>query len=233
MSLMRVLETEVMDTAEEAADYDAMDHNEVNARFVRGLLAARESLAPAPGPWSCLDVGTGTARIAIELAKQAPDVVVTAEDLATHMLDVAAINVRAAGFERRIQLRLVDGKAPTSGELYDVIMSNSVVHHMAEPSLLLSAMKSRLKPGGMLYVMDLRRPRSEEELSALVAEHGGLLVGDPVADARTKRQNKLFADSLRAALTVPELLERAHPLGFAGRDCYEVGDRHLLLLARA
>ena len=32
--LPRVLEPEVMDTAEEARDYDTMDHSEVNRRFV-------------------------------------------------------------------------------------------------------------------------------------------------------------------------------------------------------
>ena len=35
----RVLEPELMDTALEAADYDAMDHTEVNRRFVDDLLA--------------------------------------------------------------------------------------------------------------------------------------------------------------------------------------------------
>ena len=38
--LPRTLEPEVMDTAEEAADYDAMDHSEVNRVFVDDLLAA-------------------------------------------------------------------------------------------------------------------------------------------------------------------------------------------------
>jgi hypothetical protein len=33
----RILETEVMDTAEEAADYDAMDHSQVNRIFVSSL----------------------------------------------------------------------------------------------------------------------------------------------------------------------------------------------------
>ena len=34
--LPRVLEPEVMDTAEEARDYDAMDHSQVNRVFVAG-----------------------------------------------------------------------------------------------------------------------------------------------------------------------------------------------------
>jgi hypothetical protein len=38
--LQRVLEPEVMDTAEEAIDYDRMDHREVNRRFVDDFLHA-------------------------------------------------------------------------------------------------------------------------------------------------------------------------------------------------
>ena len=40
-SLARVLEPEVMDSTDEARDYDAMDHGEVNRRFVDDLLAAQ------------------------------------------------------------------------------------------------------------------------------------------------------------------------------------------------
>ena len=47
MSLARILEPEVMDSPQEAADYDAMDYREVNERFVTELLAA---LPPAPSP---------------------------------------------------------------------------------------------------------------------------------------------------------------------------------------
>ena len=38
--LPRILEPELMDTAEDAREYDAMDHAAVNAVFVNDLLAA-------------------------------------------------------------------------------------------------------------------------------------------------------------------------------------------------
>ena len=61
--LPRVLEPEVMDTAQEAADYDAMDNREPNDRFATDCLQfARFS----PGARS-LDVGTGTALIPIAM----------------------------------------------------------------------------------------------------------------------------------------------------------------------
>ena len=73
--LPRTLEAEVMDSAAEARDYDAMDHREVNRVFVADFLAAWG------GGGSVLDVGTGTAQIPIELCRRSPLPVVTAIDL--------------------------------------------------------------------------------------------------------------------------------------------------------
>ena len=80
--LPRVLEPEVMDSAEEAADYDAMDHAEVNRVFVADFLAFW------PGRGGVLDVGTGTAQIPVALCRQAPEYQVVGIDLADHMLRV-------------------------------------------------------------------------------------------------------------------------------------------------
>ena len=87
--LPRVLETEAMDTAAEAADYDAMNHAEVNRRFVEELLAfAKWDCTPRARRVRVLDVGTGTAQIPIELCRQAAGVHVTGVDLAAHMLQL-------------------------------------------------------------------------------------------------------------------------------------------------
>lgn len=65
--LKRRLEPEVMDTSEDARDYDSMDHSTVNRVFVDDFLAfARSSgfdarLVDLLRPSRVLDVGTGTA----------------------------------------------------------------------------------------------------------------------------------------------------------------------------
>ena len=108
--LQRVLEPEVMDSPQEAADYDAMDHREVNARFVDDLLAvvagaplpkgALPSRTPASSepdepdrPWDVLDLGTGTAQIPIVLCQRWECCRVLAVDAAVAMLDLARYNL--------------------------------------------------------------------------------------------------------------------------------------------
>src|SRR5947199_5791543 len=104
--LPRVLEPEVMDSAEEARDYDAMDHAAVNRVFVADFLAVWNGRGPV------LDVGTGTAQIPIELCRRHSGVQVTAIDLAEQMLRVGRENVARAGLAGRITLELQDAKNP-------------------------------------------------------------------------------------------------------------------------
>src|SRR3954470_15514539 len=117
MPLFRVLEPEVMDSAAEAADYDAMDHAEVNRRFVDDLLAVMErsqksevrdqtvttSLTSDLCPLtSILDLGTGTALIPIELCQKFVNCRIMAADAAVSMLELARYNIEVNSLTDRI-----------------------------------------------------------------------------------------------------------------------------------
>src|SRR5262245_27582751 len=122
--LPRVLEPEVMDSAEEAADYDAMDHSAVNRLFAAHFLAAWNGRNPV------LDVGTGTAQIPIELCRQSPAPQVVAIDLAEHMLAVGRENVRRAGLDDRLRLECLDAKnLPFAARSFAAVVSDSSVQH--------------------------------------------------------------------------------------------------------
>src|SRR5688500_15783094 len=103
----RILESEVMDSPEEARDYDAMDHRAVNYAFVADLLGRLRSTrtdrdARSRAPVRVLDVGTGTALIPIALAQQNRSALITAANLSTEMLKLAQRNVESAGLIDRI-----------------------------------------------------------------------------------------------------------------------------------
>ena len=221
----RTLEPEVMDTEAEARDYDAMDHAEVNGRFVGDLLAFR------PRVRDVLDVGTGTARIPIELCKRAPKVHVVAIDLAEHMLTVARENIAAAKLEGRISLEKRDAKsAGWPDGKFEVVLSNTILHHIPEPADLIREMWRLTAAGGTIFLRDLARPRSVTEVSALVEKYGGAPASEePRVVASHQRQRALFEASLRAALTLQEMRERVLPLGIPAGAVTMTSDRHWTL----
>lgn len=218
--LPRVLEPEVMETLQEAVDYDRMDHSQVNAAFVDDLLAAGGQLeSGTPGESRrILDVGTGTARIPILLCQQQPDWRVVAIDLAASMLQIAQRNVIQAQLQQSIRLEDVDAKGlPFSDGEFDAVMSNSIVHHIPEPGPAIAEMVRVLRPGGLLFLRDLFRPGSEAEVEALVELH---TVGS------NAHQKQLFRQSLQAALTVDEVGELLEKLSLPRSWVRPTSDRH-------
>lgn len=211
--MQRELEPEVMDTPDEAVAYDQMDHREVNRRFVDDLLAA---WGPTGATIEVVDLGTGTALIPIELCRRDERIHVVAVDAAEHMLEVARANVERAGLADRIRLELADAKQPSAGT-YDVVMSNSLVHHLPEPAMFFDRAAELVRPGGMLFVRDLYRPASEAEWQRLV---------DLYTAGESDHARQMFAESLRAALTVHEVRELVAARGFDPASVTATSDRH-------
>src|SRR5437870_3436591 len=155
--LPRILEPEVMDSAAEARDYDAMDHSQVNRVFVADFLSFWT------GSGIVLDVGAGTAQIPIELCRRHATVKIIAIDLAEHMLRVGEDNVQKAGFSERIELKRCDAKcSPWQDGFFAAVISNSIAHHIPEPFVVLAEMARVVAPGGALFIRDLLRPADDD-----------------------------------------------------------------------
>jgi ubiquinone/menaquinone biosynthesis C-methylase UbiE len=212
MALSRVLEPEVMDTPNEAHDYDTMDHSHVNRTMVDDLLAEIEN------PADVLDLGTGTALIPIELCQRRENCRVMAIDLSIHMLERAQFNVEMASLIDRIQLGQVDSKQlPYRDEMFDVVMSNSIIHHIPQPVVVLREAVRVTVGGGLLFFRDLLRPDNEADVQSLVAAYAGQENG---------HQQQMFNDSLRAALSLAEVQDLVELLGFARDTVQATSDRH-------
>ena len=212
MSIERILEPEVMDSVAEARDYDAMDHSEVNRLFVD------EFLAVAGQAREILDLGTGTAQIPIELCHRCDDCRVMAVDASVSMLDIARGNIDVAGVLDRIQLQQVDAKAMEfSDAMFDVVMSNSIIHHIPEPKVCLQEAVRVTRPGGTLFFRDLLRPSSTAELQSLVDRY----TGDEIEHAQ-----RMFGESLHAALSLKEIRNLVESMGFKPETVQQSSDRH-------
>ena len=216
----RVLETEVMDSPAEAMAYDAMDHAEVNRRFVDDFLAAGGATgrAASSSGLSILDLGTGTAQIPIELCRRDRQFAVVAVDAAGSMLELAHGNVANAGLAAQIHLEQADAKhLPFADGQFAAVMSNSIVHHIPEPQGVLAEAVRVIAQDGLIFVRDLMRPADAAQLKALVAQY---------AAGANSHQKGLFAASLHAALTLDEVQNLVAALGYPKNSVSATSDRH-------
>ena len=228
--LDRRLEPEVMDTSEDARDYDSMDHRTVNRVFVDDFLmfAKANDFESRPTnrnqPLLVLDVGTGTAQIPIELCSRPVTCRVTAIDLAVEMLKLARLNIAHANLSGVIHVDRIDAKQmPFADSSFDVVISNSIVHHIPQPSMVFAEMTRVLQPGGLLFVRDLLRPESQTDIDRLVVEYAG---------KENPHSQQLFRDSLHAALSIQEVQELAVTHGVPVTSVSQSSDRHWTLAWR-
>lgn len=209
----RQLEPEVMDSWEEASEYDAMNLTEVNSAFAQEAV-----LHGPPEQGLVLDAGTGTGRIPVLIAQKRPQWQVVAIDMAKSMLQVAARNIQQAGLQESIRLELVDAKRlPYEDGIFDLVVSNSLVHHLPDPLPFFAEIKRVCKPHGGILIRDLFRPADEATMNALVASIG---------EEYNNYQKKLFRDSLQAALTLEEVNQMIITAGLVDVQVYQSSDRH-------
>lgn len=226
MTLQRKLEPEVMDSAEDASEYNEMDHSEVNQVFVDELLALlgtneafKAKLDDDEGELvGVLDVGTGTAMIPALLCDQHAAFKVMAIDMAISMLELGSYNVHASLRGDRIELVQADAKdLEYESEMFDIVMSNGIVHHIHDPKQCIAEMIRVVQPGGAIFVRDLMRPESMETLESIVKAYAG--------DA-TEYYQQLFRQSLHAALTLDEMRQLVGDCGWNPDGVQATSDRH-------
>lgn len=216
--LQRVLEPEIMDSAEEAADYDAMEHAEVNRQFVRDLLAA------GPVADEILDLGVGTAQIPIALCQSCVDCRVLGIDMAVSMLRVAGINIEIAGLRERIMLDRQDAKGlPYKDGRFTAVISNSIIHHIPQPQRVIAEAIRVVAESGLLFFRDLLRPENDQMVENLVEKYAGY---------ESPHARQMFEDSLRAALSLDEVRQLVSEFGFAADGVQQTTDRHWTWIAR-
>jgi ubiquinone/menaquinone biosynthesis C-methylase UbiE len=233
--MQRILEPEVMNNLEEAIEYNEMDFSEVNRLFVTDLLAFASKSIHSPIQSSStttsdglgndvLDLGTGTARIPVELCKQHPSVRVMASDAAIEMLELARYNIELAHLLDRVQLHHGDAKKLVfHKEYFDAVLSNSLIHHLPDCKDFFAEALRVLRPNGILFVRDLFRPENETEVERLVELH---------AANENERSRQLFRQSLQAGYRINEITEIIAPLGIPADAIQMTSDRHWTLAYR-
>lgn len=217
----RVLEPELMDGTEQAEAYAIADFADVNQAFVARFTATFPDLRQG----TILDLGCGPADIPIRLCRALSAVRVTGLDGSASMLAFAARSVESCGLEARIRLvRGVLPNPPLGGARFDAIVSNSLLHHLPDPSVLWREVVALARKGAGVLIADLMRPSSRKAAEAIVARYA--------ADERPVLKTD-FLNSLCAAFTIEEVEAQLKAAGLDRQlTVRPSSDRHLVVAGR-
>jgi demethylmenaquinone methyltransferase/2-methoxy-6-polyprenyl-1,4-benzoquinol methylase len=110
------------------------------------------------GPAKVLDVASGTAGVAVQLARRTP-ARVFAYDLTLPMLQHGAKRVGAAGLGERIDL--VEGRAeelPFADQTFDALTFTYLLRYVEDPAATLAELARVVKPGGAAASLEFLAP---------------------------------------------------------------------------
>ncbi len=199
---------------EQAAAYARADFATVNQGFVDRF---RQEF-PDFTQGRILDLGCGPADIPVRLARALPGVEITAVDASGPMLDLARREVDRLGLGRRVALlRARLPGLPLRAGRFQGIVSNSLLHHLAEADLFWAEVRHLGQTQARLLVMDLCRPESEARARALV---------DAAAAGEAEILRRDFFNSLLAAFAVAEVDEQLRRAHLGHLHARQVSDRH-------
>lgn len=150
-----------------------------------GAAVSAEGAEPAAREPLILDVASGTAGVAIELAKRTGGTVVGV-DLTEQMLRQGAANVAASAVARRITL--VAGQAerlPFPDATFDALAFSYLLRYVEDPQATLAELGRVVRPGGVMASLEFGVPTgpvwhpSWLAYTRLMLPVGGLLTGGP------------------------------------------------------
>jgi demethylmenaquinone methyltransferase/2-methoxy-6-polyprenyl-1,4-benzoquinol methylase len=109
-------------------------------------------------PQRILDVATGTAGVAIALAR-ATDAEIVGVDLSEPMLEAGRQRVDAAGLDRRIRLQHARAEQlPFPAASFDAVTFTYLLRYVADPAATLKELARVLRPAGGMASLDFQVP---------------------------------------------------------------------------
>jgi len=107
-----------------------------------------------------LEIGAGPGVLTVEIARNYPEVEITALELLPDMVTVGREYVAENKLDNRIKFvvgNVEDKELLHSLGEFDLVYSTYSLHHWANPEKAIVNLYSTVKKGGMLYIFDLRR----------------------------------------------------------------------------
>lgn len=110
-------------------------------------------------PKTILDLATGTADLAIALAKYNPQAHIIGVDISEKMLEIGKAKIAKQGLDNQIDLRLGDAAAlPFESQFFDAVTVAFGVRNFENLQQGLSEICRVLKPNGQVYILEFSMP---------------------------------------------------------------------------
>ncbi len=223
--MLRQLEPELMDDHIQALAYSEADFSIGDQNFVENLKAfLTKSDHTLSKDCFLIDLGCGPGNITERLAETWPFAKVLGIDGSKPMLEIAKqrLHSSASRFNnlsyQQQNLSDITSQIEPCYSPADLIVSNSLLHHLHDPMDLWRSVLSLSVPGTLIYHRDLRRPQSRDDALVLQQKHlpsaPGILIRD-------------FLASLHAAFTIAEVQIQLIDIGLQHLQIMEVEDRYL------
>ncbi len=209
--MKRIPEPEYMDLPDEADAYAVADFTEVNRAFAEAVV----EFAGADRALRAADLGTGPGDIPAVVRRLASGWHITGADASGAMLGIARGRHPGGGLA---WVQCDTKSAPFADGAFDLVFSNSILHHVAEPVAFWREAARILRPRGGIFLRDLFRPATEADAREIVNTYSG---------DESNLLKEEFYRSLCAAYTAGEVRAQLGAAGLHGLTVREVSDRHL------
>lgn len=217
----RILEPELMDQPEQVLAYAMADFSEPDSQFIS--LFQEEFGENISG--YILDLGCGPGNISFRFARAYPGCIVHAVDGSSEMIRLAKAFLskekELTGRLNFIKDILPDIRPPM--RFYDVIISNSLLHHLHNPIVLWDTIKRFSRHGTIVFIRDLTRPASREDAKKIVETY---------SNREPEILKRDFYNSLLASFTEDEIKEQLLEAGLNHMKVGRVSDRHMVISGR-
>ena len=196
----RICEPELMEGLDQVQAYAAADFSSSDQAAVARILELGAAGGTASSPRRIVDLGCGPGNLTIPLAQRLPEAEVVGLDGSAAMLAEAERRAGARPAFRRAILPQLPGDLGR----FDLLVSNSLLHHLHDPAVLWGAITRLAAPGALVVVKDLRRPADAAAVETLVQRH---------ASAAPPVLQRDYRASLHAAFRPEEVAQQLQAAG--------------------
>ena len=163
--------------------YDALNH--LLSLNIDKVWRRKTALEVAKSrPQTILDLATGTADLAIALAKYNPQAHIVGMDISEKMMEIGKEKVKQQGLENQIELRLGDAASlPFDDNSFDIVTVGFGIRNFENREQGLSEIHRVLKPNGHAVILEFSMPEKPpmKQLYRLYFKHFLPIIGKCVS----------------------------------------------------